>query len=109
MIATDNNKDTRPPKQQRLPAVSCRYSSPASIVSKLQGDRTDQTQSFIAGAAVLQQSDLRSSYNYYQESIAESNNDYSRSLINSKLSDTASSVTAILRSSNIGDAQPSDL
>jgi hypothetical protein len=35
VIATDNNEDARPPKRRRLPAVCCRYPSPASIVSKL--------------------------------------------------------------------------
>jgi hypothetical protein len=41
VIATDDDEDAQPPKQRRLPAVCCRYPSPASTVSKVQEDGTD--------------------------------------------------------------------
>ena len=62
MIATVDDEDARPPKRRRQPAISYRYLSPASTVSKLQEERTDQIQSPIAVVAAIQQSDLRSGH-----------------------------------------------
>jgi hypothetical protein len=109
VIATDDDEDARPPKRQRLPAVSCRYPSPASTVSKIQEDEIDQAQSPIAAAAAIQQSDLRSGHDCHREGIAESASDNSGPLINSEPADTASSVTAVLQSADAGDPQPGDV
>jgi hypothetical protein len=109
VIAIDDDEDAQPPKQQRLPAVSCRYPSPASTISKLQEDEIDQAQSPIAVAAPIQQSDLRSGHDCHREGIAESASDNSGPLINSEPADTASSVTVALQSTDAGDPQPGDV
>jgi hypothetical protein len=57
-IATDDDGDAQPPKRRRLPAVSCRYPSPVSTVSKVQDGGADQTQYPTAVEAAIQQSDL---------------------------------------------------
>lgn len=103
VIATDDDEDAQPPKRRRLPAVSCRYPSPASTISKIQEGEIDQTQSPIAAVAAIQQPDPRSGHGCYQEGIAKSDSDNSRSPINGEPADTASSVTAALQSTNVGD------
>jgi hypothetical protein len=103
VIAIDDDEDARPPKRRRLPAVSCRYPSPASTISKIQGDEIDQAQSPIAAVAAMQQLDLRSGHDYHREGIAESASDNSGSLINGEPADAASSVTVA------GDPQPGDV
>lgn len=103
VIAINNNKDAQPLKQQRLLAVSCKYLSLASIISKLQEDKIDQAQSLIAVATPIQQLDLRSSYNCYYKGIAKSASNNSKPLINSKLANIASSVTVTLQSINAKD------
>jgi hypothetical protein len=108
VIATGDDEDARPPKRRRLPAVSCRYPSPASTISKIQEGEIDQTQSPIAAAAAIQQSDLRSSHNCHREGIAESEGDNSGSPINGEPADTDSSVTVALQT-DVGDPQHSDL
>lgn len=42
VIATNDDKDAQPSKQQRLPAVSCRYPSPANTIFKIQEDEINQ-------------------------------------------------------------------
>jgi hypothetical protein len=41
VIAIDDDEDAQPLKRRRLPAVSCRYPSPASTISKIQEDEID--------------------------------------------------------------------
>jgi hypothetical protein len=108
VIATDDDEDARPPKRRRLPAVSCRYPSPASTISKIQEDEIDQAQSPIAAATAIQQLDL-SGHDYHREGIAESASDNSESLINGEPANTASSVTVALQSTDAGDPQPGDV
>lgn len=55
----------------KLPTVTCRYPSPAGTITKIQEDKIDRTQSPIAIAAAIQQPDLRRSYDYHREGIAE--------------------------------------
>lgn len=112
VIARDDDEDTRPPKQQKLPAVS-RYPSPASTVSKLQEHRTDQTQSPTSVVAAIQQSDLKSGHDFHREGITESDNDNSLSSpISNEPADIASCVTTTHQSTNqstdVGDPQADD-
>jgi hypothetical protein len=93
-----------------MPAVSCRYPSPISTIFKIEEDEVDRTQSPIAIAAAIQQSDLRSNCGCHGERIAESDGDNSlRSPINSKSANTPSSVTVAFQSTDVRDPKFSDL
>jgi hypothetical protein len=71
----------------------------------MQDDEIDQTQSPIAAAAVIQQSDLRSGHDCHREGIAE--RDSENGLRSPTNSDTADAVSHL--STDAGDHQPSDL